>query len=356
MTDKLSKRAQALSALTSGLEPIVASETDGKKKPASAPGGLHEIVQARDEALDRAENAEAELASARTEVETLKRRLLDDQKEKGFASWPLEDFEIIPGCQRTLTPTQRAELKANLKAAGQAQPISYILLPNGKKGIWAGCNRFELICELHAEDGNHPTIDACYKEIDVAKARKLGFFSNLLHPDLPPYEKYLGLKELQFENPEHPLTQEQLEELTGITRTTIGALLKFEDLPGAAHELLRTKKDALGATNAAEMAKLVGAGKEGKVVEAIAALVRDGITEVEAMRIAREETNSQQSSGKTPAVRDKYKVGRESYCTLVSAGTKLSIDFKSDSDRATIEAMVRKFIETEAKAKRIEGK
>ena len=84
------------------------------------------------------------------------------------------------------------------------------------------------------------------------------------------------------------LTHDELADLTGIARSTVTDLFKFDALPAEALEMLKSKPKGLGSKGAAALAAIKG--KEGvrRIVEAVRKLVNEDIKEVDAIKFATE--------------------------------------------------------------------
>ncbi|MDB5795856.1 MAG: hypothetical protein JWR25_2235 [Noviherbaspirillum sp.] len=256
----------------------------------------------------------------------------------------LDQLVEVEGRRRQLTPGAYAELKENLRQHDLITPITVRVLDGERYEIMSGHNRVAVYREL-----GRKSIKAWLADSDADKSEELSFYANLLHPDLSAYEKYCGLKRIMDSAPQGKLTQQELAQRTGIARTTIAELLKFDDLPEEAKALLSEKPDAIGARTAAKMAALAASGNSGQVTAALMKVVREGITESEAIQLATAAPQKARVSNAGPIT---VKSGRSTYCTVRPASKMLRIDFQFEEDRAEVEAKILEVLEQQASRKK----
>ena len=79
------------------------------------------------------------------------------------------------------------------------------------------------------------------------------FYSNLLSPALPDYEKYLGFKNLQAATGK---SQADLARESGVAKSMISMLFAFDELRPATHAVLSRQPQLVSATLAAKLRTL----------------------------------------------------------------------------------------------------
>jgi len=247
----------------------------------------------------------------------------------------------IPGRQRHLDQQDYAELKANLTVNQLVTPVTVRALADGKYELLAGYNRDQIYGEL-----GRTTIKAWIIDADEADIEALAFYSNLLHPDLTPYEKYCGLKKIQASD--EGLSQQDLAKKTGLSEATISQLMAFGRLPAEAHALLEKNPGIVGFDTAAKLAILVERGKSNEVVKAIEAASARQMTQSELLRVA------EASKPQQPAKRQEttFKAGRRNYCKLITAQKTLRLDFATEEEREEFEGRVRILLEEISNSKK----
>jgi len=135
---------------------------------------------------------------------------------------PLTDLHEVPGRKRHLTIEQLSELKANLANNPLTTPIAVRRREEGGYEIIAGHNRVNAYREL----GRTKILSVVF-EMTEDEAERSAFYSNLLSPSLPDFEKFMGLRARM----EHgKLTQEQVAKEAGVTQQSVSLLLSFSGL------------------------------------------------------------------------------------------------------------------------------
>ena len=124
----------------------------------------------------------------------------------------IADLNIVEGRKRQLSEQEFSELKTNLAAFPLITPITIRALPKGGYELVSGHNRVEAYKQLGRTD-----IDANVIELQDEQVLPAAFYSNLLSPALPDYEKYLGFKQLQRETGK---TQAELAKESGVSDAT----------------------------------------------------------------------------------------------------------------------------------------
>lgn len=332
-TSSKSKRA----TLFAQIQAIQVDEAEPRKdagKPRTAVGQFGQLVRDRDEAVERADKAEAELTAVRSSREA-----------------KLDDLHEVPGRRRNLPADKYAELKANIRSHGLSTPVSVRRREEGGFEIVSGHHRLDVFRELHAEDPSGPwstiRIDV-HEDSSEAIAEERAFYANLMHPSLPDYEKYLGLKKVQRRHPELD-TARALASHVGMGYDTVTRLLKFEDLPEEALALIATNPKEVGARAVKELAALAAQGNSDAVVGAVQAIIagEDQGKAVVAARTPQVKPDQQASRIKPETI----KAGKHKYATLRAVKTTLRIDFVSEQEREEVETLVREMLEQRAKSK-----
>jgi ParB family chromosome partitioning protein len=129
-------------------------------------------------------------------------------------------------------------LKQNLAQNPLAQPVVVIRLPDGTLELVAGYNRCQIYEELGREE-----IEVAIRDLKDSEIVKAAVYSNLLVTALPDYEKYTNLK-LVFENTQ--ATHEEISADSGITRSKVQRLMRFDELPEKALEAIAVRPECIG--------------------------------------------------------------------------------------------------------------
>ncbi len=184
----------------------------------------------------------------------------------------IADLKIIEGRKRQLSATEFAELKANLEAFPLVNPVAVRALPGGTFELISGHNRVQAFIELGRDE-----IDAYLVDLGDEQIVPAAFYSNLLSPSLPDYEKYLGFKNLQDATGK---TQTELARESGLAKSMISMLFAFDDMSPAAHALLSSQPHLVSATLAAKLRSLP------RAEEAIAGLAAGDMSAQQALAFA----------------------------------------------------------------------
>jgi ParB family chromosome partitioning protein len=184
----------------------------------------------------------------------------------------IADLKIVAGRQRQLTTDEFAELKANLSAFPLINPVTIRTLPSGEHELISGHNRVQAYVELGRTE-----IEANVLELGEDQVLPAAFYSNLLSPALPDYEKYLGFKQLQQATGK---SQAELARESGLSKSMLSMLFAFDDLSPAAQTILSAQPHLVSATVAAKLKHLPLAD------EALARLAAGEITAQQALLAA----------------------------------------------------------------------
>ncbi|WP_051306510.1 ParB/RepB/Spo0J family partition protein [Massilia alkalitolerans] len=252
--------------------------------------------------------------------------------EKGGNAMELDISRIIrvPGRQRPLSPTERAELKANLDANPLIHPV--VVLPETPEGfeLFSGYNRVDLYEEL-----GRTKILAVVRDVPRDSVEVLAFYANLLAPSLPDFKKYQGLKARLAEA---GLEQKDLAAESGLSTSTISRLMQFDGLPAEALTVLEQNPFVLGSSAAEKLARAAKAGRSELVVEAVKKLAESSSnsssSELSKAERFTEEKAVAFASGRTsptarPAAREPVivKNGKKHFAQLTVRGDQVTVKF-----------------------------
>ncbi|CAE6794171.1 Nucleoid occlusion protein [Paraburkholderia domus] len=269
------------------------------------------------------------VASLQREVEQLRAKLASSESVD-ITELELDLIDEVPGRRRKLTPEQYEELKENLGANPLMEPVVVIRKPGDRYEMIAGHNRKSIFREL-----DRPRIPARIVDIDPTLANKLAFYTNLLAPSLSDFEKYWNFKQLQEET---GLSHQQLAESAGLSRQHVSRILRFDDLPSEAKELLANNPSRLGSAAAQSLAKIAAEGRSSEVVDAIRKLVDEAITQEQAVKLAKAPAApSSQVEVKELVV----KAGKKKVCQVTSRKGVIGVAF-AGADAATADKWAEK--------------
>ena len=130
------------------------------------------------------------------------------------------------------------ELAASISENGLLQPILVREYGEGRYQIIAGERRFRA-----SKLAGLSEIPAIVLERDDRKAAEIALIENIQREDLNPLEEALGYKALQDE---YGLTQEELSERVGKSRSAVANMLRLLDLPDGVLSLVASKKLSAG--------------------------------------------------------------------------------------------------------------
>jgi ParB family chromosome partitioning protein len=296
-------------------QPVVRNE------PRTAPGQLMNLQGKYAQALDENQN------------------LLRQLKEATPSELAIAELHEKAGRRRKLTAEQFAELVANLRANPLVTPVTVRRREAGGYEVVSGHNRVQAFRELGRERILAVVIDA-----DDDQAELNAFYANLLQPDLPDFEKFLGFRAIEARHP--GLTRTEIAANAGIAKSTITQLMSFSGLPDVALELLRERPGILGANAAQSLAKLAGEGKADKVSEAIRKLALGEVDQAQAIRFARAGA-AQKSTGKAGEPL-RIKSGKATYCDVLRANNVVRLVFNSAEEASEAQEAIRATLQDRA--------
>ena len=309
----MSKLGSTIFGKTEGIKPRERTEATTPKIKTS-PGMFLDTQH-------RAVKAEAEIA-------VLKNRFVQ-----------IADLTIVAGRKRQLSEQEFGELKANLAAFPLIAPITIRALPQGGYELISGHNRVEAYKQLGRTE-----IEANILELREEQVLPAAFYSNLLSPALPDYEKYLGFKQLQQATGK---TQTELAKESGVSKTVISLLFAFDELSPASHAVLSTHPQCVGVN-------LIGKIKNmPKVDEAIAQLATGEITQQQAVLVAAASLKpvAKKGQGVAPVI---VKNGKKKFAEISSRGhtavIRLTDETLMPALMVKLEALIRNELQRESVA------
>jgi len=227
----------------------------------------------------------------------------------------IDELKIVEGRKRQLTDQEFLELKVNLEAFPLINPVTIRALPSGDYELISGHNRVQAYVELGRSDIEANVIDLVDEQVLPA-----AFYSNLLSPALPDYEKYLGFKQLQEATGK---SQSELARESGVSKAMISMLFAFEDLSAEAHKILSQQPRLLSATLATKFKHLPFAD------EAITKLAAGEITSQQAVFAASQKPVKQAIAEKSKPLIIKH--GKQRFAEISSRGTTVTIKLSNDA-------------------------
>lgn len=234
----------------------------------------------------------------------------------------ITELHEVPGRKRSLTLEQFNDLKGNLANNPLTSPVTVRKREQGGYEIIAGHNRIQAFKDLGRTKILSVVLDFTDDEAD-----RSAFYSNLLAPSLPDFEKYLGFseraKKMKF-------TQEQLADEAGISRQLVGFLLSYDHLPADALTVLHEAEDKsiLGATAAQKLASLVKLGKQDRVTDAVRKLATGELSQSAAVAYASERNTQKLRKPESIVIRQ----GKKTFCSISKFTKDLRLSFSSEDD------------------------
>ena len=241
----------------------------------------------------------------------------------------IADLKIIEGRRRQLSSTEFAELKANLEAFPLVNPVAVRVLPDGSMELISGHNRVQAFVELGRDE-----IDATLVDLSEDQVLPAAFYSNLLSPSLPDYEKYLGFKNIHEATGKN---QSELARESGMAKSMISMLFAFDEMSAETHELLARNPHLISATVAGKLRTLPNAE------DAIAGLASGNLSTQQALEVAagRPERVAAPARVKPVVIRN----GKARFAEISVRGTTAVIKMANENQMpelmAKIEALIR---------------
>jgi ParB family chromosome partitioning protein len=298
-----------------------AATTATRSEPRTAPGQLM--------------NLQGKYAQALEENKKLQHRL----SEAAPSELLISELHEVAGRRRKLTTDQFRELMDNLKSNPMVTPITVRKMLAGGYEIVSGHNRVEAFKNLGRD-----RILAAVIETDDDQVELSAFYANLLQPDLPDFEKYLGFSEIERRHPN--LTRADIASNAGVAASTITQLMSFGGLPKEAIRLLQERPEILGANAAQDFAKLAGQGRSTQVVDAIKKIAAGELDQSRAVKFAAADLAAKPRAKAGEPVR--IKAGKTVYCELLQADKVLRLVFKSSEEAAAAQDAIRTVLQSRA--------
>ena len=186
--------------------------------------------------------------------------------------------------RRDIEPEALEELAQSIQAQGVMQPIVVRAIGPKKYEIIAGERRWRA-----TQLAGLPTIPALIRELSDETALAMALIENIQREDLNAMEEAIALHRLQTE---FELTQQEVAQAVGKSRSTVANFLRLMSLPKETQTLLERGDIEMGHAKAilglpadkqAEIARLVVAkGLTVRETEALVARILDGKTSQEA--------------------------------------------------------------------------
>ncbi|MFC4524788.1 ParB/RepB/Spo0J family partition protein [Cupriavidus pinatubonensis] len=285
------------------------------------------------------------MLAAQSAVAAAERRISELEASVGKAvEVALDDITEVPGRRRKLTPEQYAELRENLRNNKLVHPITLVVRGDGTKELVAGHNRFYVFKELGRQ-----AIPAVFADLsDVEQIEEAAFYSNLLSPSLPDFEKFLGFQRHVDRTGQ---SQQEIASAAGISAGHLSKLFSYARLPESARRALEAASDRsrLGVNAAYEMATFLGEHPEQEpaVVEIVERLLSDAkLTQKQAIAVLHARVRRKAPPLATETHR--IKAGNRELCAVTTRNGTVTLKFKSSEDAQEWEKRVRTFIEANA--------
>jgi len=182
-----------------------------------------------------------------------------------------------------------ASLAASIEAHGVLQPITV-------RGSDVGQGRYELIAGERRwrafQRLGLASIPAIVREADDPVSAQLALIENIQREDLDPIERASALRDLSAR---HGMTQEQIANTVGVSRSSVANAVRLLDLPAPVIEMIRSGELSVG------HAKVLGSRGDPHEIEALARRAIERGWNVRALeREMRKNTTSASDAGSTP--------------------------------------------------------
>lgn len=230
------------------------------------------------------------------------------------------------------------ELIPNIRSNGQTTPALVRTREGGRYEILAGRHRKYAMQALGEVEW-----DIVIKDLEDDAAERLAFYENLLAPNLTDYARYKGF---QRRRDSHGFTIDQLVEESGISRSTIGRLLRFAALPEGSEEYISRRPDLFGATLVEQMSAYVEKHAE-RVLEAIQLIASGNLEGKDAIKFI-----AQPPAAKRAEVRSQViKAGKRQFAKMASRGQQVTVTVADPQDMPAIEKAIEEALRARSKEK-----
>jgi ParB family chromosome partitioning protein len=160
-------------------------------------------------------------------------------KGEGYREIALD--EITPArdqARKTFDENKLAELADSIKEHGVVQPVILRILPEGGYQLVAGERRLRACRKL-----GRKTIPAIIKDYKELEARAVSLIENVQRENLNPLEEAGAYSQLISD---HNLTQEEVSERVGKSRSFVANMVRLLDLTEGVKEMLATGRISTG--------------------------------------------------------------------------------------------------------------
>lgn len=262
------------------------------------------------------------------------------KEQGGSAEIPLDDLYEVPERRRKLSSRQYNELKENLRTNPLVTPITVRKRDAGGFEIVSGNNRVAIFREL-----SKTHIPARLLDSDDKQAGVNAFYANLLQPDLPDFEKFLGFKKIIETHGK--LTHAEVAQGAGVSRSFVSQLMAFEELPEEVLKILDVQPGLIGANAAQDLAALVKKGRKVPVIQAVEKLAAGLFDQAKAIKEAATDKASTSIVARAESL--KIRSGKSNYCNLIRAEKTLRVQFQSAEEAELMLIAVREILENRAR-------
>lgn len=295
---------------------------------------------------DAPKTSPGRMLAAQSAVAAAERRVAELEANAGKAvEVAVSDIVEVPGRKRQLSPEQYQELKENLRVNPLVHPITLVVREDGVKEVVAGHNRLQIFKEL-----GRTTIPAVFAELaDIEHIEQAAFYSNLLSPSLPDFEKFLGF---QRHVERSGKSQQEIAAAAGISEGHLSKLFAYARLPSSALAALEAANDRsrLGVSAAYDMAAFLSDHPDQKdaVTEVVQRLLSEPrLTQKQAVGLLRARVRNARKGVGEPY---RIKVGDRELCSISSKNGTIALKFRNKDEAADWEKRLRDFVESNAAA------
>lgn len=265
------------------------------------------------------QETDAELERLRTELAT---RLPTEL--------PLDQLHEAPGRRRKLDSADYQALKENLRRNPLVVPVTVRARGEGAYEIVSGHNRVAALKEL-----GRTSVTVFILEANDEAAELSAFYANLLHPELPDYEKFQGFSKRLTTTGR---SQNEVATEAGIDPSMLSRYMKFGALPESALAIIATAPARIGSRAVAELVALLPKTTPDVITQAVRGIVEEGLTQEEAVRRAKAGRSTSATSTRPAPTQHVVRSGRLKFCTVRARELSLNIEFSNEADRAAAEA------------------
>lgn len=247
----------------------------------------------------------------------------------------LDLIDASPFQVRQLDKAQVLELAANLRENPLATPI-VVRRVGDRFELVSGHHRLEAFRLLRREK-----IPAIAVNMDDEATERAVVFDNLIAPQLPDYERYLGLARLRDR---HKWTYTEIAERTGLSAAVISHLFVLERLPSKTLERISAHPEAIGTWLLKNLAPYIEKNPDG-VDTAVQAVIEGRLTDKEAISKLKG-----RRAAEAPAVvrASPIRQGRAKYADLTRRRDQVVIAFTSEEEAAEVFSLVEELLRKRA--------